>query len=92
MTIQMEVTIEEFYKVSRATMGKYAGVIKVAVPQAGGRAQKFYFVYTGTISIIYKDYGGSGICQLPHVLKAILDMFVQEAVKEYTGEASNAEQ
>jgi len=90
--IQMKVTVEEFHKVPRATMGKYAGVIKVEVPQVGGRAQKFCFVYTGVISIIYKDYGGSGICQVPHVLKAVLDMAVKKAVEEHTGEVLYAQQ
>ena len=86
MTIDVEVTIEEFYKVPRATMGKYAGVLKVEAPKAGNRCQKFCFVYTGVISIIYKDYGGRGICQLPHVLKSMLDMVVKEAVQERTKE------
>ena len=85
MTIEMDITVEEFHKISRATMGKFGGVVKVTVPDAENRAQKFYFVYTGVISIIYKDYGGSGICQFPHVLKAVLDMAVKSAVREHMG-------
>jgi hypothetical protein len=91
MTFDVEVTVEEFYKVPRATMGKYAGVIRAVVPLAGNRAQKFYFVYTGVISIIYKDYGGSGICQVPHVLKAVLDMTVKQAVEKHVSEELNAQ-
>lgn len=91
MTFDVEVTVEEFYKVSRATMGKYAGVLRVTVPQAEDRCQKFCFVYTGVISIVYKDYGGVGICQVPHVLKSILDMAVKEAVQGHTKEVFCAE-
>jgi hypothetical protein len=91
MTVDVEVTVEKFHKIPRATMGKYGGVLKVTVPKAGGRSQKFYFVYTGVISIVYKDYGGIGICQVPHVLKSILDMAVKNAVQERTGEVLGAE-
>ena len=91
MTFSFEVTVEEFHKIPRSTMGKYGGVLKVVAPQAEGRTQKFYFVHTGIISILYKDYGGIGICELPHVLKAILDMAVKAAVEEHTGEVLYAE-
>ena len=86
MTVDVEVEVEEFYKVPRATIGKYAGVLRVTVPKADNRCQKFCFVYTGVISIVYKDYGGVGICQVPHVLKSILDMAVKQAVQERTEE------
>ena len=86
MKAKIIIDVEEFYKIPRSTMGKFGGVLKVTAPDADGRSQKFIFVYTGVISIIYKDYGrekNTGICHIPHVLKALLDKVVQNSVENF---------